>query len=78
MLAAFFSQYGMLHRIAEPLSDALWIDLVQPTSDEIGRVAHETGLAVPTEADISEIESSSRLATVVKRFWGCNPRLATV
>jgi hypothetical protein len=39
------SQDGMLHRIAEPLSDALSIDLVQPTSDE-------TGLAVPTEADI--------------------------
>ena len=63
MLTVFASQYGALHRIAEPLSGALWIDLVQPTSDEIARVAHETGLAIPTEADIAEIESSSRLAT---------------
>ncbi len=63
MLTAFASQDGALRRIAEPLSSALWIDLVQPTADEVGRVARETGLAIPTEADIDEIESSSRLAT---------------
>jgi len=63
MLTAFASQYGALRHIAEPLSGALWIDLVQPTSDEIARVAHDTGLAMPAEADIAEIESSSRLAT---------------
>jgi magnesium transporter len=63
MLTAFASQDGVLRRIAEPLSSALWIDLVQPTSDEIASVAHETGLAIPTEADIDEIESSSRLAS---------------
>jgi magnesium transporter len=63
MLTAFICQDGTLHRIAEPLSSAQWIDLLQPTSDEIGRVTQETGLAIPTEAEINEIESSSRLAT---------------
>jgi magnesium transporter len=63
MLTAFASQDGTLRRITEPLSSAVWVDLVQPTSDEIERVARETGLAIPTEADINEIESSSRLGT---------------
>jgi magnesium transporter len=62
MLTAFASQDGTLRRITEPLSRALWIDLVQPTSDEIRAVAHETGLTIPTQEDINEIESSSRLA----------------
>jgi magnesium transporter len=63
LLTAFTSQDGTLRRIAEPLTDAQWIDLLEPTSDEIERVVRETGLAVPTEAEINEIESSSRLAT---------------
>ena len=63
MLTAFTCQDGTLRRIAEPLSSALWIDLLQPTSDEIERVTRETDFTIPTEADINEIESSSRLAT---------------
>jgi magnesium transporter len=63
MLTAFTCRDGILDRITEPLSEALWIDLLEPTPDEAERVARETGLAVPTEADINEIESSSRLAT---------------
>ncbi|HME26872.1 MAG TPA: magnesium transporter CorA family protein [Acetobacteraceae bacterium] len=63
MLTAFTYRDGMLHRILEPLSEAVWIDLLEPTPDEAERVARETGLAIPTEADINEIESSSRLAT---------------
>jgi magnesium transporter len=35
---------------------------LDPTPDEAAQVAQETGLTVPTEASISEIESSSRLA----------------
>jgi len=63
MLTAFTCRDGKLHRIAEPLSEALWIDLLEPTPDETERVARETGVLVPNEADINEIESSSRLAT---------------
>jgi magnesium transporter len=63
MLTAFVCHDGTLRRVTEPLAGALWIDLLQPTPEETERVTRETGLAVPTEADINEIESSSRLAT---------------
>jgi magnesium transporter len=63
MLTAFACRDGVLRRSTEPLSEALWIDLLEPTPDEAERVARDTGLAVPTEADVNEIESSSRLAT---------------
>jgi magnesium transporter len=41
---------------------AVWIDLFRPTAEEIARVGAATGLRVPTESQVSEIESSSRLA----------------
>lgn len=41
---------------------ATWIDLLQPTQDEAESVRRTTGLRVPTEQQVSEIESSSRLA----------------
>ena len=41
---------------------AIWIDLFRPTDDEIARMAALTGLRVPNESQVSEIESSSRLA----------------
>ena len=63
MLTAFAAPDGALRRIAEPLREALWIDLFEANADETARVARETGLAIPTEAVINEIESSSRLAT---------------
>lgn len=46
---------------AGDLRDAVWIDLLAPTAEEIQQVRAVTGLRVPSEAEISEIESSSRL-----------------
>jgi len=43
-------------------STAVWIDLVRPEPDEIETARRATGLRVQTEMQISEIESSSRLA----------------
>jgi len=43
------------------LARAAWIDLVEPTAEEVGRVSQVTGLPVPDQTQISEIESSSRL-----------------
>lgn len=43
------------------LARATWIDLVEPTEAELGRVVAATGLRVPDRNEISEIESSSRL-----------------
>jgi magnesium transporter len=41
--------------------DVVWIDLLKPSSAETAFVERTTGLHVPTFADLSEIESSSRL-----------------
>jgi magnesium transporter len=68
MLTAFACSHGHLQRIGDAADDeelrrAVWIDLFEPTSDEIARVQQATGLVVPSEDNINEIESSSRLAT---------------
>ena len=62
MLTAFICRDGTLRRNAEGLADAQWIDLIQPTPGEIEQVGRATGLAIPTQAEIDEIESSSRLS----------------
>ena len=67
MLTAFYCNDGRPHRILdvdtdEALAKAAWIDLVSATEEEIERVQQATGLTVPTEAALSEIETSSRLA----------------
>jgi magnesium transporter len=46
----------------DDLAAAVWIDLLSPTGDEMERVKQATKLRVPAESEISEIESSSRLA----------------
>ena len=66
MLTAFGCEAGRPARLehvadVETLRDAVWIDLHDPTPDESARVAAATGLAVPTLAEVSEIETSSRL-----------------
>jgi len=63
MLRAFSCQDGTLREASGPLSQAQWIDLLEPTPDEIARVTRESGLTIPSEAALNEIESSSRLAT---------------
>jgi magnesium transporter len=68
MIKAFAAQHGQLRRTSEAetaasLLNALWIDLQDGTPDEIDLVQQATGLKIPSEADVSEIETSSRLAT---------------
>jgi len=41
--------------------NAVWIDLVKPTSAEDRAVERLAGIAVPTREDMQEIEVSSRL-----------------
>ncbi len=55
------------------LSSAVWIDLLLPTPDESALVLQATHLRVPTEAQISEIESSSRLAFDNAAFYVSTP-----
>ena len=42
-------------------SRVFWIDLLEPTADEVARVQTEFGIKVPARAKLDEIESSSRL-----------------
>lgn len=58
------------------LSAATWIDLVSPTPDEIEKVRSLTGLRIPSEDDISEIESSSRLSFESHAFYVTTPLLS--
>jgi magnesium transporter len=67
MLNAYLCQAGHLHHCgasatAEALQNAVWIDLLRPEKDEIKLVEQATQFHVPTAAEVSEIESSSRLA----------------
>jgi magnesium transporter len=43
------------------LPGTFWIDLVQPTTEEIAHIKHDFGLTVPSRHQLEEIESSSRL-----------------
>lgn len=50
--------------VAEPAAEAagaVWIDLLSPTEAERAEAERVTGLRVPSEAELSEVESSSRL-----------------
>jgi magnesium transporter len=44
------------------LASAVWIDLFDPTPEESKRVQEATGLRVPNQNQVSEIESTSRLS----------------
>jgi magnesium transporter len=46
---------------AGALSDAVWIDLLNPTDDERRQVEQASKLRLPTQGEIEEIESSSRV-----------------
>lgn len=43
------------------LSDAIWIDLVEPSEEEVHLTQAATGVVVPTREEMEEIEPSSRL-----------------
>ncbi len=49
--------------MSEPIpAPAIWIDLLRPDDAARDAVTRQTGLRVPTLADLNEIETSSRLA----------------
>jgi magnesium transporter len=68
MISAFTCGNGRLERLADTgsagaLEHAVWIDLLNGTPTEIEQVQQATGRVLPTEAEVSEIETSSRLAS---------------
>ena len=66
MLSVFVPAESILKKVATDASAALpenavWIDLVNPTTAEDKAVEKLAGIAVPTREDMQEIEISSRL-----------------
>jgi magnesium transporter len=47
--------------VADSAQDAIWVDLLNPTSDEERSVESLLGIEIPDEASLSEIEASSRM-----------------
>lgn len=67
MLNAYLCHDGRLLPCTQPVSaedvrKGVWIDIVRPDASEVKMVEDATGLHVPTEAEVVEIESSSRLS----------------
>ncbi len=66
-MLTLYTSTGEVHQApADPaaaalLANAVWVDLLQPSSSETAVVERATGLHLPTLEEISEIESSSRL-----------------
>jgi magnesium transporter len=58
------------------LHEAVWIDLLSPTEDEIEAAGAAIGLKVPTREDLSAIEASSRLQRVNKALYLSTPLMA--
>jgi magnesium transporter len=58
------------------LAAAAWIDLREPTDEELARVRTATGLRIPDQHQISEIESSSRLAFEKGTYYVSTPLVA--
>ena len=54
-------------------SNAFWVDLLNPTAEEIARVAADYGIAVPSRESLQEIETSSRLRAVGQTLYVSMP-----
>lgn len=66
MIQAYISRRGMVERVeigpdAVLPTEALWIDILDPTAEERTRVEAAFGLALPSHDEMREIEPSSRL-----------------
>jgi magnesium transporter len=64
MLVLYMLRQGRLVALpagAEPSSDVVWLDLLEPTRDEELQAERLLGIEVPTREEMAEIEISSRL-----------------
>ena len=60
------------HALSE-VGNLIWLDLLNPTDEERSAVERATGLRVPAQADLAEIENSSRLGTEGKTLYLSTP-----
>jgi len=57
--------------------NAVWLDMESPTEAERAEVERATGLRLPTQADVSEVEASSRLVQAGEVLTLSMPMVAT-
>lgn len=58
---------------AGPAAGTAWIDLIEPSAEEIARVQTQFSVRVPSREQLDEIESSSRLQSDGKRLYLSTP-----
>ncbi len=61
MLTVYHTTDGHLRVVEGQHSDALWLDLLDPTKEEEQQVETALGLGIPTREEMREVESSSAL-----------------
>ncbi len=61
MLTAYACDHTRFLETPRDAANAIWYDLLNPSDEEMAAVVKATGLALPSQADLTEIESSSRL-----------------
>ena len=63
MLSIYRETSGPLKQNTAPElpDEGIWMDLLNPTADEIAFVEQRAGVRVPTAEALSEVETSSRL-----------------
>jgi magnesium transporter len=64
------------HSVGADLKLATWIDLLSPTDEEVAAVQQAFGERVPTRAEVSEIQASSRLRVEGDALYMTAPLLA--
>ena len=55
------SAFPVARNVDASLTDASWIDLIDPTATETAAFEKAFGFRVPTKEEVSEIETTSRL-----------------
>jgi magnesium transporter len=65
VISVYDSKDGKLVSRSEPgaLAASVWIDLLEPTEDEVRAVEQALGIEVPTRLEMREIEASNRFYT---------------
>jgi magnesium transporter len=61
--------YPAKHNESLALTDAVWVDLIDPTDEERAAVERAFGLRVPTKEQLVEIETTSRLRIENDAFY---------
>ena len=82
MILAYVFSDGRMRPVASAgadfASDAIWLDLFDPTPEEVAAIERHLAIDVPTPEEMREIEVSSRLYTAVSYTHLTLPTICSV